>query len=98
MLTPRIFSLPQLKSTLRFSLLLVSSPICNSGYYNSEKKLQLYDVDARGDRRQSASIQEHVTYAGAVSAAAHSDSAVTARRINMIQEELWLILCKKSRR
>lgn len=51
MLTPRIFSLPQLKSTFRFSLLLVSTSICNSGYYTSEKKLQLYDVDARGDRR-----------------------------------------------
>jgi hypothetical protein len=56
--------------------------------------LQACDVEYRGDRRQSASTQEHMTYVGAVSAAAHSDSAVTARRINMIHEELWLMLCK----
>lgn len=37
------------------------------------------------------------TYVGAVSAAAHNDSVANTRRINMIQEELWLKLCKNLR-
>lgn len=43
-------------------------------------------------------VQERMTYVGAVSVAAHSDSAVKTCRINMIQEELWLMLCKISRK
>ena len=55
------------------------------------------NVLLRNKRLQASSIDRDKTYVGAVSAAAHSDNAVIARRTNMIQEELRLMLCKKSK-
>lgn len=53
------------------------------------------DIETAGTSVDQQHPYTHVTYVGAVNAATHSDNAVTACRINMIQEELWLMLCKK---